>query len=231
MSDLTVFTCNYSTPPADISNLEQSCKLNNINLQTYGAGKSWPGYAQGKIVGALEFVRQCTTPYVMFVDGRDSLILRNELYILNHYRDICTDGNVLISGELTCWPDASLAPLFGNQVGGWKYPNAGGWMGRRERVEFVLAHMVDGKFHNEWPEDDQRCWHELYKSTMMEYLTVDYRCRVFQTMSGHQHVATYCFNRETSTFPSVLHFNGRTPGIEKYLEYLTTYKRLERGHD
>lgn len=228
MNNLLVFTCNYAVPSADTTLLRRSCDLNNIPLQTYGDGQSWPGYAQGKIIEARKFLETREEPYAMFVDGRDTIILDSADAILERYQRI--GSMILVSGEKTCWPDVDIAPQypyppapFHNSP--WRFINAGGWIGERLALIKALDRIQGAEYPIRWPDDDQRCWTELYlrDSWARPLMRVDAGCQIFQCMGG---VASHELgptgeNLVTHALPKVLHFNGRTPNIGLWYRTLT----------
>ena len=224
MSNLLVFTCDYPTPAADITLLRRSCDLYDIPLATYGEG-SWPGYAQGKIVAARQFLESRTEPFAMFVDGRDVIILDRAERILDQYQRIGSE--IVISAEKTCWPDATLAshypypkPPYHNSP--WRFINAGGWIGERKALIKALA--AAGEYSGAWPNDDQRCWTEffLYMGGR-QIMTIDAGCQIFQSMGGtnSHELGPTGENLITHKTPKVVHFNGRTPNIGLWYRNLT----------
>lgn len=230
MTDLTVFTSNFSTPAADMSHLRRSCEINGIDLQTYGEGLAWPGYVGGKIVAALEYLKTVKTPYAMFVDSRDSLIFGTEQQIIDLYHETTYhQASTLISGERTCWPDDSISKVYDYINEEWRFPNAGGWIGVTAILKDQLEHMIDIGKKRGFGDDDQRHWHGLFED-QAPFLSVDGGCNLFQCMGGENHTvyiergSNYGkpYNAVTGGLPLVLHFNGRTPGIEQWLQRLET---------
>lgn len=233
MSNLTIITPNFAVPAVDITRLQKSCAYHDLNLVTYGDGQSWPGYGVAKIQHALEAVKHVETDYVMHVDSTDVVILGDASAIIDKYiRGVQSYGlipskwpRVLISGEVNCWPDVSISNLYNRTVSSWRYPNAGGWMGEVPYVRSVLEAMVVYGFVNQWAGDDQRIWHE-WITQKYEYLPVqvDDQCNLFQCMGGkNDSIAVtdeWVCNLDWDTHPIVIHFNGRTPGIDQFKYFM-----------
>lgn len=225
MKDLLVFTCDYPSPPADISLLRRSCELYDIELATYGQDRNWPGYAQGKIVAAREFLMGREEPFAMFVDGRDTFLTYGAPNILDQFQRIGSE--IVIAGEKTCWPDAALGthypyprPPYHNSP--WRFINAGGWIGVRQTLIHALGEAAD--YTDKWPNDDQRMWTEIFLyNGWRNRITIDAGCQIFQCMGGvgSHELGPGGENLVTHSFPKVLHFNGRTPNIGLWYRNLT----------
>jgi len=224
MNDLLVFTCNYGDL-TQTALLRRSCELVNIDLQIFGGG-GWPGYRQGKLVRAIDFLKTRTEPFALYTDGHDSIVLHDAAVILDKFQRIGT--SIVVSAEKNCWPDARLAghypyPQLPFHNSPWKFINAGGWMGNRlALIEFL---SVADTYNGDNLEDDQRCWTDafLYNHAWRPLIHVDAGCRIFQTMGGvggHE-LGPNGENLITHQFPSVLHFNGRTPNIGLWYRTLT----------
>src|SRR5437899_2571729 len=96
MSRLCVFTTG-----TDLDLLKQSCSRVNITLHEYMS--TFKGYVSGKLRDGIKFLEGRTEPYIMWVDGNDSLIVKSETAILNRLSSM--GNSMLISAEMTCWPD------------------------------------------------------------------------------------------------------------------------------
>lgn len=221
MSNLCVFTTVESLASAAL--LRRSCQRVGIDLQLFGTG-TWKGYADGKIRGALDFLRMRTEDVCMFVDGHDSFVLAGEEHILDVYNMF--DESIVISCEKTCWPDTAVANRYKklDTNSPFLYPNAGGWIGERKALCMALRELLP--FSEKWPNDDQRCWHEFAtdcKNSVQddEQVSRDTECSIFQAMGGTGEMNETGRNTITGNWPMVWHFNGRTPGREEWYTKLT----------
>ncbi len=219
MSNLCVFTTVESEASASL--LRHSCDRVGLQLHLYETG-TWRGYADGKIRGALDFLRTRTEPICMFVDGHDSFILKGEDAILDALN--IPDEPIIISCEKTCWPDATIGIDFldPNKMAAspWCYPNSGGWIGDRGALVEALSKMLE--YVERWPGDDQRCWQE-YCLGWPQQVHRDTECSIFQCMggTGEEEINGAGVNTITFRVSMVWHFNGRTPGREEWYRKLT----------
>jgi len=233
-SDLCVFTCDYSFPPADCSLLRNSCARVGIELHMYGHGQPWPGFPLAKIRGARQFLATRREDYALFVDSTDTFILSTATAILESFAQL--DTNILVSGEKNCWPLSDFAlryPHPGAQDDPgtpWRFVNSGGWMGLRTALIEALGEMDSifvslarqGGFRSNC---DQSCWVEWVLSNHRHdiYSYVDARCQIFQCMWRTTEMLDSGLNSVTGTKPSVWHFNG---GAEVKEGMRTWYERL-----
>lgn len=94
-------------------------------------------------------------------------------------------------------------------------------MGHREYLMERIPLVLSQQYYN---EDDQGMWTMSFIGGELPGAKIDSWCRVFQTMAGAQYVTCErgrVLNELTGTYPSVTHFNGRTPGREE------TWKKLK----
>ena len=217
MNELTVFGPMYKDPPPNPYRfLEGSCNHFRLPLWGYGQGEQWPWFNEGKIYRALEEIASIPTPYVMFVDTRDSFLMGDEAEILAKFHACGSD--ILCSTEFTCWPDVELKPLYPPGPTRFQYVNGGGRMGTKEAMTALFERMAD--LSRGGRDDDQ---HWLTRAFLDGFpMALDYRCEVFQTMAAQPSFAwdgTRILNLETGSKPCVLHFAGRTAGISDYYKH------------
>ena len=225
-ADLLVFTANFPVPPTDISLLRRSCELYNIELATYGDG-SWPSYGKGKVIDAAAYLETHDEPFALFLDGRDTFVTDNAANILDAYQRIGSE--ILIAGERTCWPDATLGthyPYPHNSkfygMSPWRFINSGGWIGVRRTL--IQALKAAAEYAGSWPNDDQRMWTEIFLYGGWRHrIEIDSDCAMFQCMGGtHGHeLGPTGENLVTRQKPKCFHFNGRTPGMGDWYRALT----------
>ncbi len=220
MKLLFVTPCYY--PNLDpIKRLRESASLLKIPLTIYGMGE---GYSVMKakidgLVSTLKWNRDLYT-HVLYTDGDDSFFTWNKESIMADYIFLGSPP-CLISAELECAPVQNIAGLF-LTPGPYRYICAGGFMGEIdyliEKLQLIKATYIDN------PEiecNDQAYWSLGLVEGHLDGTEVDSGCEVFQTMSGgaikdlvwDQATKSY-HNIITESSPAVLHFNGRTKGIE-----------------
>lgn len=208
--DILVFTTGNTE---QLKLLRRSCFDHGIDLKTYGENTIWCGHGDTKIVQACEFLKRATQPYALFVDGHDSVFVDTLNGIWSTYAKSRYYAHVLISGERNCWPDASLSKQLSRRLGSlgkYPYPNAGGWMGPRELLIYALDIMVPWA-QKTWPDDDQRCWHQLCLERPGLHISVDDHGMIFSTLHGATHAekSGYC-TRQSHHLARIYHFNGRS---------------------
>lgn len=206
MSNLAVFTTG-----TNLDLLRASCERVMITLHTYESNP-WKGYVSGKLRDGIKFLETNPAPYVMWVDGNDSLILQPEDVILSRLHAL--GDPVVISGEHHCWPDQSrdidYAKLFQRKLCsvGYLYLNAGGFIGPIQDVmtamHVALAAATD--------EDDQRAWTTAYLEGLLPDVQIDHGRWMFSSVGDGKsaEVAQSCAK----------HWNGRVPGREGYWRQL-----------
>lgn len=213
MSDLLVFTSEYSIPPTDAGMLRESCTANGIVLQSFGLGQNWPGYG-ARLRDSGRFLAGQSSRYALFVDSADTLILEREEEILNRFRSL--DCPFLFSAERNCWPDPALSHYFSGELP-FRFLNAGAWMGHTkwiaERWERIWSQYLPV-----YPQDDTRMLVQAWIDGMLSGAKIDSGCRIFWSAAGGG-LDDLSVDRRTllekGTRPAVAHFNGRTAGREE----------------
>jgi hypothetical protein len=212
MNDLLVFTPKFDFGPDKMHFLRDSCAHFGVELQTYGEGP-WPGYVAGKITHAIPFLESRKEKYVLFCDASDTMMVRNPTDLVGRF--LSFGRPVVISAERDCFPLRELASKFPPAESGYSFPNAGGFMGERDAVIAALEYMNTAYEDGE----DQARWIRLIAENPSS-VAIDSWCSIFQTMSGGagsnvRFDGGACRNQRTGTHPYLLHFNGRTAGIEE----------------
>ncbi len=197
-SQLLVFTTGN-----DLDLLQQSANSVMITISEYHV--PWSDYVQVKLRGGINHILNTVytrpKPYVMWVDGHDSLILKPEDEILARLDAL---GNpVLIAAEANCWPDAELAGKYPESPSP-RFLNAGGFIGPIERVmtamHTALSYADSG--------DDQRAWTKAYLDKALPEVQIDHARRIFACASD----GDAALKADTCC----LHWNGKLPGRGEY---------------
>ena len=215
--NLLVFCTDYSIPPVDRSLLTRSCERVGVDLQTYGNGKSWPGYGVGKIIDALEFLNSRAEDVCLYTDSQDSFLAYGADKILAAW-ERTGRPQVLLQAEKNCYPESSWSAEYPQVDSPWRYICAGGWMGTREGLIAALTEIAEGGQFSKDSFCDQRCWTDWYlrHPTSQLRARLDTNCEVFQSMANSGEVLWDGFNATTGKRPCAFHFNGR---VGKELEF------------
>ena len=173
---LTVLTAAFYSDRSKIRLLEDTCERNGLTLKVYGLGVDYKGYVDAKITELLRALVNVKTEYVLYCDGRDSIVLAEEDEIMEAYENARGSRDLVFGADEKCFPLPDLGYAFENRVGAqvylvnkWKgkdryriYMNAGVFMGKTEHIKKCLnkLHTLYQKTRQNvaHPEDDQGWW-------------------------------------------------------------------------
>lgn len=177
--------------------------------------REWRGFPT-KLIGVrdeLPNLKRLGHTHVVFTDAYDTVAVGPPSAITDHLNE-----GMLISCEKACWPKAELSPFYEPCPTDWKYLNSGGYLADIDFLgDVILKGCDDARVL-----DDQLFMHEKYLSGIPKIL-LDQTCSVFQTVAHcfsfkHQHwsgifenIDGRLKNKQTGTFPVLVHGNGRTP--------------------
>lgn len=214
---------------SDPTLLQQSCTAVGIDLHMYGVSAVWPGFTQ-RVRDAVEVMRGRAESTILFTDASDTFIVDGAQPILAKFAE--THCQFLHSAEKACWPDSSLAAGYpDNTPSPWKYINGGGWIGRRRYAIEYLLYLLDLYTRLDGRDDDQLMFNQCWIASPPGGVGIDSNCQIFQTMSQHNNGEIEwdgLRNTITGSYPSVFHFNGRTPGREAAYAAAVTSERITR---
>jgi hypothetical protein len=195
-----------------ISMLLESARAHKWRIDPYGVGEVYKGFGVTKgpmLLGALRKAESDGYTHVLYTDGSDSLFVAGEKELREKYSRLGSPY-ILMSAEINCYPDSSIAPAYNQQLP-WSYPNAGQWFGEVAQVIPMLEKvmLVGG-------EDDQMWWlRSIAEGTVG--VALDSWCDIFQNMdapqlrNGSDALVIHkrrVLNKITGTFPCFLHFSG-----------------------
>jgi len=231
--------------------LAESAQWFGCLLSVMGVGTAYNNHASAKLWRLLEYVKGLETDYILFTDGKDSVLVGDTNEILRKFKEFGTD--FVISMERGCWPvfHDGWHDAFPRMEDGWNFPNAGGWIGTKAGVIRVLTaacelqrNLVAGEHRGidaPWDElltplhkDDQALLQLLYLEGV---IVGDVRCRIFtnvaladRRLTGN---AEYSFLNgrlrlnSTGEWPTVVHFSG--PAFPECRDRWPAYFRACRG--
>lgn len=200
---LLVYTAAFYSDHSKTQLLRASCDRLGIELGTYGDGESWPGWIVGKVDRMLAYLRTRNEAIVLYTDGEDSFLRKGWKAIMDGYHSF--PHSVILSGEMDCFPLNEMAHHFPD-TGPFCYPNSGGIIANRGALIAYLADLQQ-KYED---SNDQARWIRL-AAEYPDQIGIDTQGQFFRTMSGTS-------PRHPMGDPCVLHFNGRTKGIEEAYE-------------
>ncbi len=222
----TVVTPAYTTDETSWRLLRESCARNNIPVSRYGKGVNWPGWAEGKIGELANHLATLDADVVLVTDAYDTFVTPSIANVVEEFKYF--DTPIMISGEKNCYPNAELASVYPLWCSVCPYVNSGGFIGGRRAIMKALRRIA-----RTTPDDDQEGWTRYYLDRYYEScayprtcsgksIIIDYDCCIFQTMASAENDVELrkgrFYNRKTLTYPAVIHFNGRSGGIQAWYD-------------
>jgi len=178
--------------PSPVRYLVQSAARCRIPLRLYGQGKPYHDWMQVQVHELLRELESLTTPYVMYVDGSDSVFAADITSILMEY-------------TLLGFPPL----LFSVEPDGL---NAGGWMGRTQAaitaLEMIASLHIAGRM-GVFESNPQTRWRWAVRNKLVA-VTPDLHRNIFYVMNNGPLNFTDEGEPETlsGAMPCVLHFAG-----------------------
>lgn len=201
-------------------------------LHVMGVGTPYRNHYEAKVVRLREFIAGLEAEYVLYTDGKDSILTGGEEEILAEFAKLETD--FVISMERGCWPifDRQWRESFPAAVEERRWPNGGGWMGTKAGVLRVLERCLElreaaqqgrlpgslavwSRLARQFVWDDQALLQLCYLEGMF---SGDTECRIFtnvgtadRRLAGNAHyqiVTGRTRVRQTGALPAVVHFSG-----------------------
>jgi hypothetical protein len=203
-STISADLCVFTTGADDL--LIESGKRVGIEVHNYPCAP-FPGYVTGKLKRGVEFLKTRNEKYAMWVDGRDSLILKPASYI---QRFCPLLPSVMVASEHNCWPDQIAARYYSDWFRNTRtYLNAGGFLGYRNCLIRAMMEVISCA--EDGDEDDQRAWTTAFLRGTPTTIGIDQSRRVFCSEGDGD---------TQSADPCVRHWNGRVPGRQEFWEAL-----------
>lgn len=218
---LFVFTAAFYDRDYDdkIKRLKATCGKFEIMLNVYGRGEFF-SFFDSKIRQMGVFLDRIKEDYthVLYTDAADSFFLSGLEEVLQKYEKM-GKPKLLLSAEKSCYPFADLISRFPADVGPYRFFNAGGFIGEVKPLLDTLSRLKSYYYIN---NNDNAHWMRAYDERKID-LTIDHKCEIFQTMSDVDYgievvlespMSDYVFdkqrvyNKETGTYPCLIHFNG-----------------------
>ena len=200
-----------ATDPGRAGEMQAAYHKQGYSIDLLGAGEaSWdtsgPGGIQKlhwfkKALGSLKAGTAKRT-VVLLADGYDTLPVVGPDNLLQRFAEAGSD--LVIGGEMTCWPDPEIAPKFGRVPGPYRYPCSGTVMGFAEDLLGEL-NGLDG-------ETDDQAYLQRCVLNHPTAWKVDNEAYLFQAINGAEpHLRKArggVLNRETRCYPAIFHANG-----------------------
>ena len=168
----------------------------------------------------------------LVIDGYDTLTLVGPDEILSRYGGL--GSQIIVGGELPCWPDESLAdPLMKYAKPGWSgesgehsaiynFPCAGTIIGASGILHSELKIALSEELLRSAPHDEQRAVQKrILQVQDRSVWRVDREAYLFQSLSKVgdelQQREGYVFNTTTRCYPAIIHDNGPTKHMDQVI--------------
>ncbi|WP_299611671.1 glycosyltransferase domain-containing protein [uncultured Tateyamaria sp.] len=180
---LTVITWSNDTSGPCI--FEQS--LNHLGLVPSVLGRGVEEWVNSihKPTLTLKALQTISSDYVLGVDGFDAIALRDPGQAVDLF-EAEFSCDLLFNAGKVCWPDLDVFRDFEHSVSDaagspFRYLNGGAWIGRTEFCREFFAAVAAQPQLDGWPGSEQGLLKQLFPEWYPN-VSVDYRCRIFQTL-------------------------------------------------
>ena len=202
---LSPTTTEYKNLGYEVSRVGQD--MNEWDTNKTGGFQKIPAY--------LEHITSTLTPteaaktILLMADGYDTLPVEGPDMLLQRFAEMNTQ--IVVSGELKCWPDENLAPKFEKPTvtAPYTYPNSGLIMGHAGMLTALLRDMIAT---GERVYDQLALHKAIIKSQLTPNIRIDKESYLFQSLYGAQEQVRRHqgrpLNTATKCYPAILHANG-----------------------
>lgn len=190
----------------------KSCEKFGHSPALYGMGRGFSGYRDVLMERMLEYLKTIPSEYshVIFSDSWDAMMTGPMDEIESKYRDMGSP-DVLMSAYFGLGNESDMSKYEGvfDETKHYKYPNRGGFMGRREAVIDAFEKMSSC---GDATGDDCFLHYRGYREGWFRPM-LDSECQIFHISDYHLSVedtnnGPRAFNSYTSSNPCVVHLSG-----------------------
>jgi hypothetical protein len=181
--ELTIITCNNGAEAMGL--LERGLDHLGLPYRVGGAGVSPWVNSRDKPVVIRDLLETVSTPYVLYADSRDALVIASpEPLVRRFQRDF--DAGIVFGADRMHWPPLSRFKrlekgLASGQPGDFHYLNGGMWIGRTDFCHRLFQRAAGMRPVPEAPESEQGILRQLFLEHP-EGIALDYRCQLFQNL-------------------------------------------------
>jgi hypothetical protein len=179
---LTILTCNNGHPAMGL--LERSLAHLGLRGTVAGAGLDPWVNALHKPRAIRDALAAITTPYVLYADSRDAILIDDPRLLLERF-EADFDCDLVFGADRLSWPPRRDFKRFERSVAGgagdfW-YLNGGAWLGRTPFCREFYAAAVETPPVPEAPDSEQGVLRQLFPR-FHPRVQLDYRCGMFQNL-------------------------------------------------
>jgi hypothetical protein len=211
--------------------LQTSAAYWNIPLQVLGQGEKWRCLLQ-KIQALHECLKDLPEGHIiLFVDAYDAVYLQSDDVIKEKF--LLFGRPVVFSAEM-CFAapgNESIAASYPQSPTIYRYLNSGMFIG----YAAALVKIIDRILGHPATDNDQSLFSRYFVEHPDE-ITLDYRSELFINTSNRQYDDDLdvregrLYNRQTGTWPCILHTPGKYYGVlEYYSRRLPFYRNVKRS--
>jgi len=205
----------------ELDNLLYSANKFEVDLTVLGYGELYAGHIS-KLRAVRNYLLKAQKDIYVFTDGHDSFFVRHN-DVLADWLYFNYNGGIIMSAERACNPYPIFDRIYPKCNSSFKYLNSGGWIADRDSMLDMLEDMHIDR-HLNYHTNDQGLISAYFLSNEGT-IVLDTQCEVFQCLYQICDTIDYnkqkgVFNKETCSYPIVLHGNGRAD-LTKGLAFLS----------
>ena len=166
----------------------------------------------------------------MFIDGYDTLINSSPYEIIDKFLEY--NANIVFAAEPSCWPDSNRVGEYPESAYANKFLNSGTFIGYAKDIDRIIdTDKLSLK------SDDQRYYTTQFLENNLKdndmKITLDYECRLFQTINGQKCNVEIDYNygrlhnKVYNEYPCVLHANG-PDDVKVFFNGLTNFIPIKK---
>ena len=197
-------------------------------LRPYGQGEIYKGWVDIKLYRLLEEARTCPTSHILYTDARDAWFLSGPEEVAAKYNSLGCPPLMLsaqpdVFNTYAKWYegiDWDMSKRF-------RYIGTPGMLCEAKMLAWALGWMLERRASGDWGDmpDDDPAWWNLFIKEQPGKLVLEHNCDIFMNCGSYIPEGMWetpeaphgvlrivggnrVYNRLTSSYPCVLHFNG-----------------------
>lgn len=181
---VTLITCNNGHPAMGL--FERSCQKLGLPVKVGGHGRDPWDNARDKPEVILQLLDEVTTPYVVYADSRDAVLVGNPERLVDDFLSHYPQNAFVFGGDRMNWPPISAFKRHEDSLPGassseFRYLNGGAWIASVEAARHVFGESAKRPGHPDAPTSEQG----ILKQLLLEgqhTIYIDHECRMFQNL-------------------------------------------------
>jgi hypothetical protein len=182
---LTILTCNSGNQAMGL--LEESCRRSGLRYQVCGQGREPWVNSRDKPESIVQGLAEVKTPYVLYADSRDAIVVGCLERALRLYRKGFPECRLLFGADRINWPNVREFKKFEESVApsdaqeSFLYLNGGVWLGHRDFCLEFFQKALETEPVAQAADSEQG----MLKKLFQEYyprVQLDYHSSLFQNL-------------------------------------------------